>query len=61
MLYQNNQEITGSLLYYGRSMDPMILHALITIASQKSAPIDKTKYLVHTFLDYMDIHPQSII
>ena len=39
----------------------MMLHALITIASQQSAPTEKTKALVHTFLDYLATHPQSII
>ena len=39
----------------------MILHALSTIASQQSAPTEKTKSLVHTFLDYMATHPNSII
>jgi hypothetical protein len=55
------QQVTCSFLYYGRAVDPMILHALSTIASQQSAPTEKTKSLVHTLLDYMATHPNSII
>ena len=55
------QQVTGSFLYYGRVVDPLILHALRDIASEQSAPTQKTLQKVERFLDYMSWHPNAII
>ena len=55
------QQVTGSFLYYGRAVDPTIVMALSTIASQQSAPTENTMKLTKHFLDYMATHPDAKI
>ena len=55
------ERVVGSFLYYGRAVDPTILHALSTIASEQANPTQQTLKKVTTFLNYMAIHPESII
>ena len=55
------QVVVGIFLYYARAVDMMILCALSEIASQQSAPTEKTMERVNTFLDYMATHPDAII
>ena len=55
------QQVIGGFLYYGRAVDPLILHALSVLASQQSAPTENTMIKVNTFLDYMSWHPDAVI
>ena len=42
-------QVTSSFLYYGRAINPIILHALSTIASQQSAPRENTFKVMKQF------------
>ena len=55
------QKIFGSILYYARSVEPTILMALSTLASeQANATAQKTKNL-HQLLGYLGTHPEDTI
>ena len=58
---KKNATSNGQFLYYGRAVDPLILHALINITSEKSAPTQKRCKKWRDFLDYMSWHPNVII
>ena len=55
------QQVTGTLLYYARTVEPTMLVSLSAIASSQVAPteakMDKAKY----FLDYAASHPDAIL
>ena len=51
------QEVTGTFLYYARAVDPIMLAALGTIASQQATPTEQTMQKVKQFLDYAATHP----
>ena len=53
--------MVGSFLYYGRAVDPTILHALSTIAREQANPTQQTLQKFTTFLNYMATHPDAII
>jgi len=55
------QQIVGSLLYYGRAVDPTILVALGSIASQQNKPTATTAEAVTKLLNYVATHPNAII
>ena len=55
------QEVTGTFLYYVRSIDATMLPALVTIATQQSAPTENTMHKVNKFIDYAETHPNAII
>ena len=55
------QQIVGSFLYYGRAVDPIILHALSNIASEQGHATENTLRKCKQFLDYMATHPKSIV
>ena len=55
------QQIVGSFLYYGRSVDLTILMALSEIAGQQANPTKKTMQRVQKFLDYMASNPDAKI
>lgn len=55
------QQVTGNFLYYGRAVNPLILHALSNIASQQANPTENTKGLVQDFLNYMLWHHNATI
>ena len=55
------QQIVGSFLYYGRAVDPTILHALSTIASEQGHATENTLRKCNKFLDYMAWHPDAIV
>ena len=55
------QQVVDSFLYYGRAVDPKILHALSNIASQQSELTETTLKNTHLFLDYMVWHPEATI
>ena len=55
------QEVTGTFLYYARAVDPTMLTALSTIATQQSSPTEQTMQKVKQFLDDASTHPNAII
>ena len=55
------ERVVGSFLYYCGAVDPTILHALSTIASEKANPTQQKLQKVTTFLNYMATHPDAII
>ena len=55
------QQVTGTLLYYARAVDPTILTALSAIASQQAAPTKATMEKVKQLLDYVASQEEAII
>ena len=55
------QEVTGTFLYYARSVNTTILTVLISIATQQANPTDNTIQKVKQFLDYDTTHPNAIV
>ena len=47
------QHVIGSFLYCRRTVDPLILHVLNTIALSQANPTENTVKIVHIFLNYM--------
>ena len=55
------QEICGTFLYQARAVNPPILVALGTIASQQASPTEATLQAATQLLDYVATHPDPII
>jgi hypothetical protein len=55
------QQITGTLLYYARSVDPTMLPAIGTIAAQQAHGTEATAAAVTHLLDYTATHPNATI
>jgi hypothetical protein len=55
------QQITGTLLYYARAVDPTMLVALNDISHEQTKPTTKTKEKVKVLLDYAATHPHATI
>ena len=55
------QSVNGTLIYYGRAVDPTILPAVNEISTQQSAPTLHTKNLCHQLLDYLATYPNATI
>ena len=55
------QQVVGTFLYYGLSLDLAMLVALGTLASQQTAPTESTMSEVTWFLDYCAAHPNAVI
>ena len=55
------QEICGTFLFQGRTVNPLILPALGSLASQQAAPTEATKTAANHFLNYMATHPDPIM
>jgi hypothetical protein len=55
------QSVTGSLLYYARAVDPMILPALNEIATKQANLTKTTKEKTKHLLDYIATHPLAIL
>ena len=55
------QQIIGTLLFYGRAVDPTLLTALSELSSAQATATDATKRVCHQFLDYCATHPASTI
>jgi hypothetical protein len=55
------QQVAGTLLYYGRAVDPTILPALSSIASEQTAPTERTMERVKQLLDYCASQEEAII
>ena len=55
------QQVAGTLLYYGRAVDPTILPALSSIASEQAAPTERTMKRIKQLLDYCASQEEAII
>jgi hypothetical protein len=55
------QQILGTLLYYGRAVDSIILVALSTIASAQATPTKDTMQKTKFLLDYVATHPDAVL
>ncbi len=55
------QQVTGTLLYYARAVDPTLLTALSAIASQQSKPTQFTMDRAKQVLDYVASQEEAII
>jgi hypothetical protein len=54
-------KITGKFLYYARAVDPTMLVALSSLASQQTKGTERTAEDAIKFLNYCTTHPESII
>jgi hypothetical protein len=55
------QAVLGTLLYYGRAVDPTILPALSSIATEQAKPTENTREKVKQLLDYCATQEDAII
>jgi hypothetical protein len=55
------QQVAGTLLYYGRAVDPTILPTLSSVASEEAAPTERTMERVKQLLDYCASQEEAII
>ena len=55
------QKIIGSLLYYSRAVNPTILVALSTLASEQKVPTAATATAITKLLNYVATHPNATI
>jgi hypothetical protein len=55
------QEITGSILYYARAVDPTVLMPLNDIATEQTKATGKTQAAADQLLDYLATHPDAAI
>ena len=55
------QQVTGTFLYYTRSVDPTMLMALSSIASEQANPTQQTLDKTLFFLDYVASHPDTVL
>jgi hypothetical protein len=53
------QDIVGTLLYYGCTVDPTILPAISTIASHQAQVTETVADACHQLLDYITTHPNA--
>ncbi len=53
------QDIVGTLLYYGRAVDPTILPAISALASQQAQGMEAMADACHQLLDYVATHPNA--
>ena len=49
--------MVGKFLYYGQSVEPMLLVALGSIAAEQAKVTAQTEDAVHQLLDYCETHP----
>jgi hypothetical protein len=55
------QKVTGSVLYYARSVDPTVLMPLNDIATEQTKATEKTQAATNQLLDYLATHPDATI
>jgi hypothetical protein len=53
------QQVVGSLLYYGRAIDPTIVTAISELVSQQATTTDDTNMKLLQLIDYCASHPNS--
>ena len=54
------QQVVGTFLFYGRTVDGTMLTALSAIASDQAAPTETTMKKTKLFLDYAASHPDTV-
>jgi hypothetical protein len=57
----NIQNITGSVLYYARAVDPTVLMHLNDITTEQTKATEKTQAAADQLLDYLATHPDATI
>ena len=55
------QEVTGTFLYYARSVDSTMLTALSALASEEAKPTTETMKKCKQFLDYAASQDEAIV
>ena len=55
------QAVTGTLLYYGRAVDPMVLTALNAIATQQASPTEATMGKIKQLLDFVASQEEAVL
>jgi hypothetical protein len=55
------QAVAGSLLYYAKAVDPTILPALSSLATEQARPRMKMMETVKQLLDYCAMQEEAII
>ena len=55
------QDVVGTLLYYGKSVDPTIVTALRGIASRQYKGTEAVLIACHKFIDYVATYPNAAI
>ena len=55
------QQVIGTLLYYGCTVNATILVALSSLASAQATPTEDTMQRTHHLLDYVATHPDAIL
>jgi hypothetical protein len=55
------QKVTGSVLYYVRTVDPTVLMPLTDIATEQTKVTEKTLAATNQLLDYSATHPDATI
>ena len=55
------QAVTGTLLYYGRAVDPMVLTALNAIATQQASPTQATMSKIKQILDFVASQEEAVL
>jgi hypothetical protein len=57
----NIQKVTGTILYYARAVDPIVLMTINDIATEQTKATEKTKAATNKILDYLVTHPDATI
>jgi hypothetical protein len=55
------QNVTGSVLYYARAVDPTVLMPLNDLATEQTKVTEKTQDATNQMLDYLSTHPDATI
>jgi hypothetical protein len=55
------QKVTGSVLYYARAVDPIVLMPLNAIATEQTKAMEKTQAATNQMLDYLATHLDATI
>jgi hypothetical protein len=55
------QQLTGTLLYYARAVDPTLIMPINVLASEQSKATAYTEYKVIKLLNYCNTHPETKI
>jgi hypothetical protein len=55
------QQLTGTLLYYARAVDPTLIMPINVLASEQSKATAVTAYKVIKLLNYCNTHPEKKI
>jgi hypothetical protein len=55
------QKVTGSVLYYARAVDPIVLMPPNDIATEQTQATEKTQAATNQLLDYLATHPDATI